>query len=87
MQRKGKVFKAFLLMFRLGLGLKIRFIAVSMVSLSAILVKIPATSQETRTFLERFASLVGETKEKVSLQEQSLGTKGESRSQRKRAIL
>ena len=32
---------------------------------------------------ERFAFLIWETKEKVSLQEESLGTKGERRSQRK----
>ena len=39
------------------------------------------------TFLERLAFLTGEIKEKVSLQELSLGTKGERRSQRKRAGL
>ena len=57
-----------------------RFITISMVSWSEILVKILVTSYETRNFLERFAFLVWETKEKVSLQEYSLGTKGERRS-------
>ena len=37
--------------------------------------------------MERFAFLISETKEKVSFQEFSLGTKSERRSQRKRARL
>ena len=41
-----------------------RFIAMSMVSWSVILVKRLVTSQETRHFLERFAVLIWETKEK-----------------------
>ena len=53
------------MMFRVGLWLKIRFIAMSMVSWSAILVKSLVTSKETRNVLERFE----ETKEKASLQE------------------
>ena len=53
-----------------------------MVSWSGIFVKRLVTSQETRDILERLAFLIWETKEKVSLQEQSLGTKGERRSQR-----
>ena len=40
-----------------------------------------------KKFLERFALLISERKEKVSLQEKSLGTKGERRSQRKRTRL
>ena len=62
-----------------------RFIAISMVSGSGILVKRLVTSWETKTFLERFAFLIWETKEKVSLQKWSLGTKGERRWHRKRA--
>ena len=65
--KKGKkIFCSFLVMFRFGLWLKMRFI--SMVSLSGILVKRLITSHETRTLLERFAFLIWETKEKVSLQ-------------------
>ena len=41
-----------------------RFIAMSMVFSSRILVK-----EKTRNFLERFAFLIRETKEKVSLHE------------------
>ena len=57
------------MMFRLGLWLETRFIAMSMVSWSGILVKRVVTSQETINFLERFDFLIWETKEKVSLQE------------------
>ena len=46
-----------------------RFIAMSKVSWSGIVVKRLDTSQETINFLERFAFLIWETKEKVSLQE------------------
>ena len=46
-----------------------RFIAMSMFSWSGILVKRLVTSWETRNFLERFAFLIWETKEKVSLQD------------------
>ena len=46
-----------------------RFITMPMVSLSGILVKRLVTSQETRNVLEKFAFLIWETKEKVSLQE------------------
>ena len=70
-------------MFRLGLWLKMRLIAISLVSWSGILVKRLVTSLETRTFLETFAFLIYETKEKVSFHEKSLGTKGERRLQRK----
>ena len=56
-------------MFRLGLWLKMRFIAMLMVSWSGILVKRLVTLQETINFLERFAFLIWETKEKLSLQE------------------
>ena len=58
-----------------------RFIAMSMVSWSGILVKRLVTSKE-ENFLERFAVLIWGTKEK-----RSLGTKGKRRSQRKRARL
>ena len=65
--KKGKKnFCSFLVMFRFGLWLKMRFI--SMVSWSGILVKRLITSHETRNLLERFAFLIWETKEKVSLQ-------------------
>ena len=46
-----------------------RFIAMWMVSWSGILVKRLVTSYERRDFLERFAFLIWETKEKVTLQE------------------
>ena len=46
-----------------------RFIAISMVSWTGILVKGLATSLEARYFPERFAFLIWETKKKVSLQE------------------
>ena len=46
-----------------------RFIAMSMVSWSEILVKRLVTSYERRNFLERFAFLIWETKEKVSSKE------------------
>ena len=46
-----------------------RFIVMSMVSWKGILVKRLVTSYETRNFLQRFALLIWETKEKVSLQE------------------
>ena len=62
MQQKRKVF---FVIFRFGLWLKMRFIAISMVSWSGILVKI----QEIRNLWERSASLIWETKEKISLQE------------------
>ena len=62
MQQKRK---AFFVIFRFGLWLKMRFIAISMVSWSGILVKI----QEIRNLWERSASLIWETKEKISLQE------------------
>ena len=60
-----------------------KFIAISMVSWSGILVKGLVTSKETRNFPERFTFLIWETKEKVSLQDWSLETKGERTSQRK----
>ena len=41
----------------------------SMVSWNGILVERPVTSKETRNLRERFAFLIWETKEKVSLQE------------------
>ena len=56
-------------MLRLGLWLKMRFIAVSMASWTEILVKRLVTSYETRNYLERFAFLVWETKEKVPFQD------------------
>ena len=87
MQEKGKVFKFFFVMFRLVLWLNARFIAISMVSSSGILVKMLVKSYERKNLLERFKFLIWETKEKVSLQEQLLGNKGERRSQRKRARL
>ena len=46
-----------------------RFIAKLMVSSSGTLVKGLVTSYETKNFLERFAFLIWERKEKVSLQE------------------
>ena len=42
--KRGEEIGSFLVMFRLGLGLKIRFIAISMVSWSGILVKRLVTS-------------------------------------------
>ena len=54
-------------MFRLGLWLKMRFIAMSMVSSSEILVK-RLIIVGNKNFLERFAFLNWETKEKASLQ-------------------
>ena len=44
-----------------------RFITISMVSWGRILVKKLVTSLETRKFLEKFAFLIWETKEKVSM--------------------
>ena len=64
-----------------------RITAIPMASWSGILVKRLVTSKETRYFLERLPFLIWETKQKVSLQEQSLGTEGERRSQRKWARL
>ena len=46
-----------------------RFIAMPVVSWKEISVKRLVTSYETRNFLEIFAFLIWETKEKVSLQE------------------
>ena len=54
-------------MFRLGLWLKMRFIAMSMVSWSGILVERLVTSSEKINLLEKFAFLIWETKERVSL--------------------
>ena len=62
---KEKFLKFFLVRFRLGLWLKMRFIAISMVSWSGILVK----RLVTRNFLDRLAFLIWETKEKESLLE------------------
>ena len=45
-----------------------RFIAISMDSWSGILVKRLVTSYETKNVLKRFAFLIWEAKEKVSLQ-------------------
>ena len=56
-------------MYRFGLWLKMRFIAMTMISWSGILVKRLVTLKETRNLSERFAFLIWETKEKVSLQE------------------
>ena len=58
-----------------------------MVSWTGILVKRLVTSYETRNILEIFAFLIWGRKEKLSLPEESLGTKGERRSQRKRVRL
>ena len=69
----------FLAMFRLGLWLKIRFIAISKIFWTGILVKRLATSWETRNFLESFVFLIWKVKEKVTLHEKSLGTKCERR--------
>ena len=46
-----------------------RFIAVSIFSWSRIIVKRLVTSKEIRIFLERFAFLIWEAKEKVFLQD------------------
>ena len=67
--KRKNFLSSFLMMFRLGLVLKMRFIAISMVSWNGILVKRLVTSYETRNFLERFAFLIWETKEKVTLQD------------------
>ena len=56
-------------MLRFGLWLKMRFIAISMVSWSGILVKRLVISEETKNLPERCAFLIWETKEKVPLQE------------------
>ena len=56
-------------MLRIGLWLKMRFIAISIVSWIGILVKRLVTFYEARIILERFAFLIWETKEKVSWQE------------------
>ena len=56
-------------MFKSGLWLKMRFLAISMVSWSGILLKRLLTWQETRNFLQKLAFLIWETKEKGSLQE------------------
>ena len=56
-------------MFRLRSWLKMRFIAILMVSWNGVLVKGLVTSYEIKFFLERFAFLIWERKEKVSLQE------------------
>ena len=45
------------MMFRLGLGLKMRFIAISMVYRSGMLVKRLVAWLKTRNFLERFVFL------------------------------
>ena len=66
--KREKKFSSFAVMFRLGLWLKMRFIAMLMVSWSGILVKRLVTLQETINFLEWFAFLIWETKEKLSLQ-------------------
>ena len=42
--KKEKLLSSFLVMFRLGLGFKMRFIAISMIPLSGILVKRLVTS-------------------------------------------
>ena len=46
-----------------------RFIAMSIVSWRRILIKRLVTLQETRNFMERFAFLILEIKEKVSFHE------------------
>ena len=56
-------------MFRLGLWLKMRFIAISMVSWGEILVKGLVMSKEIRNFLERFAFLNWQANKKVTLKE------------------
>ena len=56
-------------MFRLGLKLKMRFIAMPVVSWSGILVKKTSHIVRNTKFFERFAFLIWETKEKVYLQE------------------
>ena len=61
--KRKSFLSSFLVMFRLGLWLKMRFIAISMVSWSGIFVKRLVTSKETRHFLERFVFLIWETKE------------------------
>ena len=57
-----KNLSSFLVMFRLRLWLRMRFIA-------GISVKRLVISKETKHFLETFPFLIWETKEKVSLQE------------------
>ena len=49
--------------------LKMRFISISMVSWTGILVKRLVPSQETRNLPEKLAILIWQTKEKVPLQE------------------
>ena len=64
-----KEFQLLQILNELSIRLKMGFIAMSVVSWSGILVKRLVTSSETKHFLERFAFLIWETKEKVSLQE------------------
>ena len=52
---------------RLGLWLKMKFTAISVVSWSGILIKRLVTSYKVRNFVERFTFLIWETKQKVSL--------------------
>ena len=66
--KRKSFLSSFLVIFWLGLWLKMRFISISMVSWNGILVKRLATSYETKKFLEIFAFLIWETKEKVSFQ-------------------
>ena len=68
-REKEKSFKLFLVIFRLGLWLKMGFIAISMDSWSGILVKRLVTLYEKKNVLERFTFLIWEAKEKLSLQE------------------
>ena len=63
--------------------MRMRFIAVSMVSWSGLLVKRLVISKEPKQFWEIFGILTWENLH--SLQGQSLGTNSERRSQRKRA--
>ena len=56
--KKETFLSYFLIMFIPGLWLAMRFIAISMVSWSGILLKILVRSEETRNFLEIFALLI-----------------------------
>ena len=64
--KRKSFFCSFLVMFRLGLWLKMKFVAMSVVSWSWILVKRLVTLKETRNIFERFAFLIWL---KLSLQE------------------
>ena len=85
--KRKSFLSSFLVVFRWGLWLKMRFIAISMASWSGILNISKKTSYiaGNKKFSEKICILNLRNKRKLSLQEQSLGTTGERRSQKKQA--